>query len=239
MPKYIMRLDDACEKMDIKKWNRIETLLDKYNIKPLVGVIPHCEDPMMNQYHTDDSFWEKVHRWESKGWTIALHGYNHVYSTECGGINPIHKRSEFAGEPLEVQQEKIRKGVAIFIEHGIKPRVFFAPSHTFDFNTLVALELESEIRTISDTIANYPYLMKNMTFVPQQSGIVRTMPFKITTFCYHPNIMQDVDFQRLEFFFDKHSDKFICFPIEASRRKKNFFDYLLQRIYFFKGAFRK
>lgn len=40
MGKYILRLDDAAERMDIVKWNRMEVLLDKYNIKPLVGVIP-------------------------------------------------------------------------------------------------------------------------------------------------------------------------------------------------------
>ena len=35
MSKYIMRLDDAAEKMDVEKWNRIELLLDKYNIKTI------------------------------------------------------------------------------------------------------------------------------------------------------------------------------------------------------------
>lgn len=28
MSKYIMRLDDACEKRDIEKWNCMEVLLD-------------------------------------------------------------------------------------------------------------------------------------------------------------------------------------------------------------------
>ena len=41
MSKYIMRLDDAAEKMDIEKWSRMEKLLDKHSIKPLVGVIPY------------------------------------------------------------------------------------------------------------------------------------------------------------------------------------------------------
>lgn len=46
MAKYILRLDDACEKRDIEKWDLMEQLLDQYNIKPLVGIIPHCEDPL-------------------------------------------------------------------------------------------------------------------------------------------------------------------------------------------------
>lgn len=99
MTRYIMRLDDACEKRNIESWDRIEKLLDKYDVKPLVGVIPNCKDSSMEQYVLDDSYSIKLDEWVKKGWTIALHGYNHVYSTKSGGINPINFRSEFAGEP--------------------------------------------------------------------------------------------------------------------------------------------
>ena len=44
MAKYIMRLDDACPKRDVEKWDRIEDLLDKFNVRPLVGIIPDCKD---------------------------------------------------------------------------------------------------------------------------------------------------------------------------------------------------
>ena len=83
MKKYLIRLDDACEKMDISKWNRIEDIFDKYNVKPLVGIIPCCEDPLMGAYKFNNSFWELVRRWVDKGWIMALHGCNHVYSTNC------------------------------------------------------------------------------------------------------------------------------------------------------------
>ena len=59
MSKYIMRLDDACEKRNIQNWDRIEMILDKYEIKPLIGVIPNCEDSMMDGYSIDRGF--KVH----------------------------------------------------------------------------------------------------------------------------------------------------------------------------------
>ena len=131
-----MRLDDAAEKMDIEKWNRMEQLLDKYSIKPLVGVIPICKDPMMDKYEKDNVFWDKVHRWMNKGWTIALHGYEHVYCTRNGGINPVNKRSEFAGLSLDEQKRKIREGVSVFRENGIEPEVFYA---------LLDQELEDDI----------------------------------------------------------------------------------------------
>lgn len=220
MSKYILRLDDACEKMDIEKWDRMEKLLDKYNIKPLVGIIPHCEDPMMDKYPVDTQFWVNVQKWINKDWSVALHGYNHVYSTKCGGINPVNKRSEFAGEALEVQKEKIRKGVAIMREHGINPKIFFAPSHTFDENTLIALREESDINVISDTIANDVYYDKGFYFVPQQSGRVRNLPFKVVTFCYHPNMMEESDFKILNKFLKNNSDIFTLFDDKIIKRQR-------------------
>lgn len=232
MNKYIIRLDDACEKMDVVKWSKMEKLLDFYNIKPLVGVIPNCEDPMMEKYPVDNLFWEKVRTWKTKGWIIALHGYNHVYSTKCGGINPVNKRSEFAGESLIVQKEKIRNGLDIFRKHGIDTSVFFAPSHTFDENTLLALKEESKIRIINDTIAFDSYCCGDFGFIPQQSGKARKLPFKTITFCYHPNIMEENDYLKLEKFLKKNHHKFFSDFPSIKRRNKGFLDIVLEKIYF-------
>lgn len=239
MSKYIMRLDDAAEKMDIEKWNRMEQLLDKYSVKPLVGVIPICKDPMMDKYETDNGFWDKVHRWMNKGWSIALHGYEHVYCTEDGGINPVNQRSEFAGLPLEEQKRKIREGVKVFHEHGIDPEVFFAPSHTFDENTIEALKEESNIKIVSDTVANKPYSKYGMTFVPQQSGRVRKLPFDTVTFCYHPNSLTEKGFIELEDFLDTHAGRFISFQIIPTNRKTTIPDFLLSKTYFLFRKLRK
>ena len=90
--RYIIRLDDASEKRNVESWTRMENLLDKYSLKPLVGIIPNCEDEEMAEYSVDTDFWDRVLSWQKKGWTLALHGYNHVYTTECGGINPVNLR---------------------------------------------------------------------------------------------------------------------------------------------------
>lgn len=205
---YLIRLDDASDRMHTENWNRVEQLLDENGIKPLVGVIPLNRDPVL-QFDEDPGFWEKAQCWQEKGWRIALHGYDHVFCSKDGGINPVHKNSEFAGVPLEIQREKIRSGLAILMEKGLKPTAFFAPGHTFDQNTLEALRLESDIRIVSDTIANDTYCYCDFTFIPQQSGRVRELPFKLTTICLHPNYMKEHEFAELDAFFRAHREEFL------------------------------
>jgi len=183
LTKYIMRLDDACPHWDAEKWKRVEFILDNHGIKLLVGLIPMVEDPVLVAYPEDDAYWNRVEGWRKKGWELALHGCTHVYATEDGGLNPVNRRSEFAGLPLENQREKISRGVSELAERGIHPRVFFAPSHTFDLNTLEALRIESNIRVVSDTVAFAPYSKYGFTFVPQQSGRVRSLKMPVVTFC--------------------------------------------------------
>ena len=232
---YLLRLDDASNHMNNINWIKMEELLDKYNIKPIVGVIPNNQDLNLLQYDYINGFWERVKQWETKGWTIALHGYNHVYETKEGGINPVKNRSEFAGLPLERQKEKIKNGYNVFLNNGVIPKLFYAPSHTFDKNTLTALKEETNIRYISDTIANDVYYYDEFFFIPQQSGAVRKLPFSITTFCYHPNKMEDNDFERLDIFLKKYLSNFISFnDIELKKRKKSLYDWCLKQIYFLK-----
>lgn len=234
MSQYIMRLDDASEYMDVEKWQRIEDLLDQYHIKPIVGVIPDNQDSdMVGVYPKDEQFWKKVQRWKEKGWTIALHGYTHVFETREGGLNPINDRSEFAGVLLERQKEKIRAGVRILQDHGIEPEIFFAPAHTFDANTLEALKKESNIRIISDTIANDVYFENGFYFIPQQSGRVRKLPFKVCTFCYHPNIMNALSWRNLEDFLQRNANAFIDVGrFELNKRKLTAMDRMLRKAYF-------
>lgn len=125
MSQYILRLDDASDYMDVKKWQRMEELLDQYGIKPLVGVIPDNRDSSLTDtYEQDPEFWDKTARWKEKGWELALHGCYHKYTTKEGGINPVNQRSEFAGVPLDTQKEMIRHGVDVLKGHDIEPKVF-------------------------------------------------------------------------------------------------------------------
>lgn len=236
MGRYLIRLDDASDYMDIENWKRMERLLDKFSIKPIFGIIPNNKDPeMLSKYDHNLGFWNLVNVWIGKGWTAALHGYEHLYVTREGGLNPVNDRSEFAGLPYEIQAEKIKKGWEILKEHGIDPKIFFAPAHTFDENTLKAIKEVVNIRIISDTIANDIYKEGDFYFIPQQSGRVRKLPFKTITFCYHPNTMEDMDYERLEGFLIKNYKKFVGFEtLLWGKHKFGIDDWIVRKIYFFR-----
>ncbi len=231
---YLIRLDDASEYMDTKKWDEMEQLLDFYNVKPVVGIIPNNQDKnLINAYKRDVEFWSKTRGWQEKGWTIALHGYNHVPITNSGGINPVNLHSEFAGVQLKEQRDKIANGIRIFEKHGINAEVFFAPFHTFDMNTLEALRIESDVRVINDMIARDVYRSGEFYFIPQQSGRVRKLPFRIVTFCYHPNTMTGEDFKRLDRFIERNRDKVGSFEeLSLEDRELDIYDKALRWSYF-------
>ncbi len=227
---YIIRLDDASSRMDVKKWNKIEKILDKYNIKPIVGIIANNLDSDLQKYEEDKNFVDTIKNWNKKKWYIAMHGYNHIFCSNESGINPINNKSEFAGLSLEEQRKKIKNAYNFFKQINIIPTIFFAPAHTFDLNTIEALRLETNIRIISDTIANDIYFKDGFYFIPQQSGKVRKLPLKLVTFCYHPNVMKDKDFEELEKFISNNLENFK--KIKLKKRKKSLYDRLLSNIYF-------
>lgn len=237
MVNYMIRLDDACPYMSRAKWQRMEDILNRYNIKPLVGVIPANADPLTMPKAEDEHFWEKVRQWKENEWSFALHGYDHVYISNDGlsGMNPMWRRSEFAGVPIHVQREKIKKGYDLMKQYGIEPYCFFAPSHTFDKNTLEALKQETSIRMVSDTIGRYPYKYGDFIFVPQISGHCSVIPLSgLYTFCFHPNNMDEVAFLRLEQFLDKYAQQFVRFDQIDLKNigEKRLFDKVLSWLFF-------
>ena len=116
----------------------------------------------------------------------------------------MNNYSEFAGLSLSEQKQKIADGYAILSEKGLKPDLFFAPAHTYDENTLSALESETEIRIISDTVANDVYKRGAFYYIPQQTGKPRKLPLKTVTVCLHPNTMSETAIGELDAFLAKN-----------------------------------
>ena len=236
MGKYLLRLDDACDTMDMDKWNRVEKILDKNNILPLVALIPNNKDNNIKKQTKISNFKDIVERWKKKGWEIGQHGYEHCYLNNCGGINPVNFRSEFAGLSLEKQLEKITLGKKIMLEeYNVETDVFIAPSHTFDENTITALK-KNNILKVSDGKFLTPCKYKGIVFIPQQVGNFRKIMFPgIWTFCYHPNEMQEYDFLKFSNFLEKNRDRFITFKDVSLTNIKEItkFESLFSKIYFF------
>ena len=63
--KYLIRLDDACPTMDRAKWQRVFDILDRYDVRPMVGIIPHNEDPKQEIDAPYAEFWNKAKQWLS------------------------------------------------------------------------------------------------------------------------------------------------------------------------------
>lgn len=198
--KYIFRLDDACETMNHARWNRVESILDKWNIVPLVAVVPDNHDPELIIDSPSDSFWNKVRSWERKNWGIAMHGYQHVFHpvNRDNLIFPYYDKSEFAGLNIKDQSMKIKKSWEIFQKNGVLPTVWVAPAHCFDVLTIEALRNETPIRIISDGVTRKHFYENGFLWIPQQLWKLTPKKTGLWTLCLHPNNMTDVDIDNFE-----------------------------------------
>jgi len=207
-PIYIIRLDDACPTMKWDNWLKLEEILEKHNIKPIIGVIPDCKDPKLKLENSRKDFWEWVKSLHKKGWYIAMHGYQHLYETHHSGIIGLNNYSEFAGLPYRIQAEKIKKAWKIFLDKGLKPKIWMAPAHSFDINTLKALKEYTEIEYITDGFAIFPFTKYGFKWIPQQLWKFRKFPFGVWTICLHPNNMTYKDLKELERILERYKDLF-------------------------------
>lgn len=160
-----VRFDDICESMDWGQFNKAIELMDKYNIKPLLGVVPQNKDLHLMKGDYNHSFWDIIKDLQNRGYAIAMHGYVHVYDIKSRGIVNLGCDSEFAGHSYDVQFEKIKKGKEILERHGIKTDIFFAPSHSYDKNTLRALR-DNGFKYLSDGKSSKPYIQEGIKCIP-------------------------------------------------------------------------
>lgn len=189
-----------------------EKLFDQYNIKPVMGVIPHNQDQVLRSFPKRNEFWEIVKNWQNKGWEISMHGYNHIYGQKTYKKDYFRYggRSEFYGEPLHIQLEKINKGLEIFKKNKINIRSFFAPNHTYDENTFVALK-KSGIFEIIDGYGFRPYTHDKIKFIPQLFYKLFFLPIGLQTTQIHLNEMSKKDFNNLKTFINKKNKNIISY----------------------------
>lgn len=184
--------------MDGRRWQQFEDLFERTGARPLVAVVPDNRDPNLECGRPDPMFWDKVRSWQAKGWTIAMHGYQHLmHHTDAEMVLPFYRRSEFAGLGYDAQAEKIRRSWELFVGQGIEPTVWIAPAHCFDRLTLEAIRNETPIRIVSDGIARDQYFEDGFYWVPQQLWNPTEKSSGLWTICLHPNTITGEQFARL------------------------------------------
>jgi len=222
---FLLRFDDIAENMDWENFNQVELILDKYNIKPVLGVIPLNKDPELLSYSKSQSdFWDQVRKWKNKGWEIAMHGTFHVYDNFCKTTEDYlgyGGNTEFVGHPLDLQIKKIQTGLKKFNDENISPRCFFAPNHTFDMNTLIALK-KFGIFQILDGYGLAPYEKNNIKFIPQLFYKIFTLPFGIQSFQIHLNYLSKSELNDFLNFIEINSNNFLTYDEVLSKINNNF-----------------
>lgn len=239
--KIAIRMDDITSHMNWENFERFKALLDQFQICPLIGVVPHCQDHNLAKGKEREDFWDYIYRLQTeKGWVIAQHGYEHVYDSKQGGIFPLNHFSEFAGHSAEEQKAKIQKGRQILQEKNIQTNLFMAPAHGFDKITLQVLQEEGFLY-ITDGFGKAPYSRDGIIFLPiaanAKKDILKTEGF--TTLVVHTNTMGEESFLYYENLFASYKDQFIPYgvllTIPAKRRSKlgNWSEFLMAKSKFY------
>ncbi len=210
-----IRLDDITPDMDWGKYGKIEKILEENDLKPLIGVVPFNKDENLNKNNgtkTDGEFREYLAERSQKGWSIALHGYNHIYSNKKKGIFPLNNFSEYAGVSLEKQVRMLSEGRARLLMWGVDTDIFMAPAHSFDKNTLKALNATGFYR-ITDGFGRKPYNRNGITFYPisrHRAECTSDIP-GYTTLVLHTNTMTEADIEGFEVLVKENIEHFISY----------------------------
>ncbi len=210
---YIIRLDDIAPNMNWETMLKVKKLFIEYKVKPIIGVIPKNEDKELKSYPLCNfDFWKEIKNFQSIGWKIAMHGYEHSYSRYCKKVDYFGHggNTEFVGHSLEVQVEKLTLGLEIFKKQNINVDVFFAPNHTFDQNTIEACK-RAGIKSIIDGYGLAPYYKNDILFIPQLFYKLFKLPLGIQTFQVHTNYFSDKDYSNFESFIKRNYKKIISY----------------------------
>ena len=185
--RYLLRFDDLCPTMNWPIWRKVEQVLLALDVRPIVAIVPDNQDEALKVSEENENFWTEVRNWQARGWTIGLHGYQHLYATESSGLLGINHFSEFSGLSYEEQRWKLERALDIFEREQVVANLWVAPGHSFDQMTLQALR-DVGVRTVSDGFYLRPHLdSRGIMWLPQQLWRFRSVPFGLWTICFHIN----------------------------------------------------
>lgn len=224
----LVRLDDICETMNFANFKRMTNLLDKYNIKPLLGIVPDNKDKKLCVEVVNSGYKEIIDECISKGYSIAMHGVYHVYDSTSKGLVTNRPKSEFSGKSYITQFELLKYGMDVLQQKGFSTDIFFAPGHSYDRTTIKALR-NVGIRIVSDGRSLSSYVRNGILFIPVRCFGTDIKPCKgITTLCFHTNTMSEHDFISFEAYIKKNLGMFCDFSEIKALKEANIIISIIQ-----------
>jgi predicted deacetylase len=208
--QYLLRIDDLCPTSSPEGWSQCTRLIKEFALRPILAIVPDNRDLELECSEPDPGFWDRMSALEAAGAAVALHGYQHVCTSIGPSLLGLHRSSEFAGVDIETQRSWTRTGLRILKGHGLTPRLWVAPRHGFDRNTLRVLR-EEGLPYLCDGFQRAPYVRGGVTWIPQQLWAPRERTSGLWTICLHPNTAKESDFAILRAFLQLHADQFTCF----------------------------
>lgn len=208
--RYLLRVDDLCPTTNAERWLEVQEWIFEAGIRAILAVVPANRDPELAVSAPDPHFWTNMRRLEAAGATIGLHGFRHSCTQRGRSLVPVHRHTEFAGAAIEEQYKWIAAGLAILRSYGLTPKLWVAPRHGFDRNTLRALHLAG-MNYLSDGLGRMPVRRDGVLWIPQQLWGPATKTEGLWTICIHPNTMTAADCGELRAFLRENGMRFTTF----------------------------
>jgi predicted deacetylase len=205
--QYLLRFDDLCPTVMRRRWERFLPLIEEFGIKPILAVVPDNRDRELMRNEPDPEFWASMRAMQAAGATIGLHGYQHICRNIGKSLVPLHLHSEFCGISRDTQQQWIESGLQTLRGHGLDPRIWVAPRHGFDMNTLAALRRVG-IKRLSDGFTRVPFKRGGLIWIPQQLWGPEKKSKGLWTICVHPNTAGNDQVRELRAFLGKYAAQF-------------------------------
>jgi peptidoglycan/xylan/chitin deacetylase (PgdA/CDA1 family) len=194
-PQYLLRFDDICPTMNWRVWDEVEKILCDREIKPILAIVPDNQDKALQVCAPSADFWQRAREWQARGWTLAMHGWQHRSVSTNPGILRVQHWTEFAGLSRDEQRKKLLLGMAKFEDEAINSRLWVAPAHSYD-STTISLLVELGFLFGSDGYFMFPHSDRfGMTWIPQQLWSFRRRPLGVWTICFHLNHWSAADVQ--------------------------------------------
>ena len=231
--KVTIRIDDITPDMNWHNFDRVMDILKQNQIKPLLGIVPNNQDPLLSFQEPDPHFADKMIQLQKEGVVLAMHGATHVYQTKKAGLFPLNCFSEFAGVTFSEQSSKLTGAKQQLEEMGIHTDIFMAPGHTFDKNTVKILR-DLDFQYITDGFGWKPYKRLEMTFLPiaLQKKKVFAERDGVSTIVLHVNQWDEKDFTAFENMLQTKKQYFSDYAVwfEKQPKKQNAFNIVKEYI---------